>query len=256
MAIAALAVAALCGCGSRHADHADSPTAKREKQLLDQIAKNPGDMESQLSLASLYYDTKRPRQAIPVYLKVLKERPDDANVRSDLGQCYAGLGNLQQAIAEFERVLAKDPKHLQADLRAGKCRLALANQFYDMGRFKEAIPYYKKVLEKDPDNPNVRTDMGTCYKRLNALQQAVGEYEIVLKKTPNHIQANYNLAVVVQLLGDNRRAAKIWDHITSIAPESQIGRASKKYADEARQTLSQGATSGSGAKQEKRESKK
>jgi len=250
LAFAALAVAALFGCGDQHAGHAESPEEKREKQLLDQIAKSPGDMELQLSLASLYYETKRPRQAIPVYLKILKERPDDSNIRIALGACYMRLNGLQQAIAEFETILAKHPKHLAADLKIAKCRLMLANQLYDTGRFKEAIPYYKKVLEKDPDNPNVRTDMGTCYKRIDALQQAAAEYGRALKKNPNHIQANYNLAVVVQMLGDNRRAAKIWDHVAAIAPESKIGRYAKQYADEARLELSKGG------KQEKKGSEK
>ena len=93
---------------------AAADTATREQALMAHLANHADDVDAQLALANLYYDTDRPHRAVPIYLDVLKERPDDADVRTDLGTCYKQMGLLDRARAEYERVAAAHPEHVQA----------------------------------------------------------------------------------------------------------------------------------------------
>lgn len=87
--------------------------AKKEKALLARLAQHPDDLDAQLALANLYFDSDRPHRAVPAYTEVLKRR-DEPNIRTDLGTCYKRMGILDKARAEYERVLRKHPGHIQA----------------------------------------------------------------------------------------------------------------------------------------------
>jgi len=107
------------------AGHVHKTPAEHEQELIARLAEEPDDVGSRLELANLYYDTHRPKLAIPAYQAVLEARPDDLSVRTDLGTCYRNIEKLALARAEFERVLKKDPSHVNATYNlAVVCHLA------------------------------------------------------------------------------------------------------------------------------------
>ena len=103
----------LGGCGKENSAQPVDKETGLEAQLLEHLSQHTSDLQAQLALANLYYDTNRPHMAIPLYQEVLKHRPDDPAIRTDLGTCYKRLGALAQARAEYERVLKTHPEHTQ-----------------------------------------------------------------------------------------------------------------------------------------------
>ncbi|MHC4941386.1 MAG: tetratricopeptide repeat protein [Planctomycetota bacterium] len=124
-------------------------------------------------------------------------------------------------------VLAENPDDMNS-------RLALANLYFDTGRTWSAIPVYQEFLKHRPNNPNVRTDLGTCYKRIGDLKRARAEFEGVVREYPNHVQAIYNLAVVINMTGDPLFAAELWEHAAEISTDPQISEMARKNAEKAR----------------------
>ncbi len=124
--------------------------------------------------------------------------------------------------------LAENPSDVNA-------RIALAHHYYDTNNPRQAIPVYKEVLKRRPNELTVRTDLGTCYKRIGNLESAQAEYERVIREQPKHIQAIYNLAVVLYLGDDPKRAAELWEQVAEISPDPNTVQQALKNAAEARQ---------------------
>lgn len=93
---------------------AASSQATKESVLQQRISRDPADLAAQLELAHHYFDTERRPQAIPLYVKVLAQRPDDPDIRTDLATSLFDARRLAEARVEYERVIRKHPEHLKA----------------------------------------------------------------------------------------------------------------------------------------------
>lgn len=139
-----------------------------------------------------------------------------------------GLPNAdaQNQLARLEALVRTDPKNHDA-------WVSLGNLYFDTHQAQRAVEAYGKALALKPDDPNVLTDQGVMYRELQQYDKALATFQKASKLDPRHTQSLFNQGVVLAYdLKKTDEAAKIWNQVIALAPESQ-------QAAQARQQLSQ-----------------
>ena len=111
-------------------------------------------------------------------------------------------------------------------------RVQLGNMYFDAGRFPEAARWYEDALRIDPRDADVSTDLGIAYYYTNEPDRALAQFDRSLAIDPKHSKTLLNVGVV-RAFGkqDLEGAAKAWQRVLEVAPDSpearaaQIGRA-------------------------------
>lgn len=110
-----------------------------------------------------------------------------------------------------------------------KPRVELANAYFDAERYPEAIQWYDEALELDPRNVDASTDLAVCYYYANQPDRALKQFELSLAINPDHLKTNLNMGIV-RAFGkqDLAGAAKAWERVIQLAPDSPEGRAARQ----------------------------
>jgi tetratricopeptide (TPR) repeat protein len=106
---------------------------------------------------------------------------------------------MDRARTVLEKAIALQPK------------LARANYFYakvlrNDGKYDDAAQHLKLVLEQYPKDRVVRNELGRVYFLERKYHDAVREFQQTLSIDPEDLQANYNLMLCYQGLGDEQKA--------------------------------------------------
>jgi len=100
-------------------------------------------------------------------------------------------------------------------------RVELGHALFDMGSYREAITHYQLVLEQQPRNADIRTDMGIAYRRTGRPDLAARAFRRAIQDDPQHVNAHYNLGVVLAHdLDDPAGAVAAWERFLELAPNS------------------------------------
>jgi tetratricopeptide (TPR) repeat protein len=116
-----------------------------------------------------------------------------------------------------------------------KVRGELGDLYFDAERFAEAATWYERSLAIDPTNVNVSTDLGVAYYYTNQPDRAITQFEHSLGVDPNHTKTLLNMGLV-RAFGkeDLAGAARAWEQVIKVAPDSAEGRAAKQALDSMR----------------------
>jgi tetratricopeptide (TPR) repeat protein len=108
-------------------------------------------------------------------------------------------------------------------------RIQLGNLFFDAEQYTDAISWYESALNLNPKDPNVSTDLGVAYYYTNQPDRAIDQFERSLSADPKHTKTLLNLGIV-KAFGkqDLAAAAKAWQEVVALAPNSPEGQAAKK----------------------------
>ena len=119
----------------------------------------------------------------------------------------------------------RDPKDVAA-------RVQLANLYFDAERFDEASRWYEAALSTDPRNVNASTDLGISYYYMNQPDRALAQFDRSLAIDPNHSKTLLNVGIV-RAFGkqDLEGAARAWQRVLEVAPNSPEARAAKQALD-------------------------
>jgi tetratricopeptide (TPR) repeat protein len=111
-------------------------------------------------------------------------------------------------------------------------RIQLGNAYFDAERYADAIKWYQEALQMDPKNVNASTDLGVAYYYVNQPDRAIQQFEHSLSIDPNHVKTILNMGIV-RAFGkqDLAGAAKDWEKVIQLAPDSPEGRAAKQALD-------------------------
>lgn len=141
----------------------------------------------------------------------------------------AGAPAAQQAVPldatrvqALQTVAEKDPKNVES-------RVQLGNMFFDAEQYPQAITWYEQALVLNPADPNVSTDLGVAYYYTNQPDRALAQFEKSLAADPRHIKTLLNVGIV-RAFGKNDLpgAAKAWEEVVALSPDSPEGQAAKK----------------------------
>jgi cytochrome c-type biogenesis protein CcmH/NrfG len=127
-------------------------------------------------------------------------------------------------------------------------RVELGNLYFDAERYQDAISWYERALEVDPKNPDVSTDLGVSYYYTNQPDRALAQFKRSLAVDPNHTKTMLNEGIVLAFgKQDLEGAARAWQRVVELAPQSPEGQAARRALDSMRSahpTLDAADTSG------------
>src|SRR5262249_20377353 len=97
------------------------------------------------------------------------------------------------------------------------------------------IKWYEQAIALSPQDPNLSTDLGVCYYYTNQPDKALTQFDHSLKIDPKHTKTLLNVGIV-KAFGkqDLEGAAKAWDQVLQLAPDSPEGQAAKRALDSLR----------------------
>jgi cytochrome c-type biogenesis protein CcmH/NrfG len=108
-------------------------------------------------------------------------------------------------------------------------RVQLANLYFDAERFPDAIKWYEDALKIDPRNPNASTDLGIAYYYTNQVDRALAQFARSLEIDPKHTKTLLNQGFVLAFgKQDLDGAAKSWQQVVDIAPDSPEGQRARQ----------------------------
>jgi tetratricopeptide (TPR) repeat protein len=115
-------------------------------------------------------------------------------------------------------------------------RVQLANLYFDAERFEEAARWYEDALRINPRQADASTDLGIAYYYMNQPDRALEQFERSLAADPRHSKTYLNIGIV-RAFGkqDLEGAAKAWQKVIELAPDSAEGRAAKQALDSVRE---------------------
>lgn len=136
-------------------------------------------------------------------------------------------------VAALEARLRDNPRDWQTLVQ-------LANFHYDRQQWQQAALYYGQAVAIDPTNPDLLTDYGTALHYSGRHEQGIARFEEALQRDPKHLNAHFNLAIVLTQLGRGAEAVEWWEKFLALAPAGE-------QADFARERLKElrGAPPGS-----------
>ena len=116
--------------------------------------------------------------------------------------------------------------------RDAATRVQLGNMYFDAGRFPEAVKWYEDALRIEPRDPDVSTDLGIAYYYTNQPDKALAQFDRSLEVDPKHSKTLLNVGVV-RAFGkqDLEGAAKAWQRVIEVAPNSPEARAARQALD-------------------------
>jgi len=125
-------------------------------------------------------------------------------------------------VQALQAVAEKDPKNIES-------RVQLGNMFFDAEQYPQSIAWYEQAIALNPSDTNVSTDLGVAYYYTNQPDRALAQFDKSLASDPKHIKTLLNVGIV-RAFGKNdlAGAAKAWEEVVAISPDSPEGQAAKK----------------------------
>jgi tetratricopeptide (TPR) repeat protein len=159
----------------------------------------------------------RAEEAVEILERGLRIRDDVPEYLLLLGRLYEEADELNKAIELYTNGLADIQKtDLRLTHRAG---LALMKA----GRFGDAIPLLEKLVNVSPE---AAIDLARALRGEKRLQESVEVLEEVLRKDPHEIEANFELAKTLTVLGERERARSKFEYLTRLDdPRAEENRA-------------------------------
>jgi len=121
------------------------------------IAKNPNDLNANIGLGNLEFDSGQWLKAIDYYSRALTIDPRNADVRVDRAIAYHATGDNDTAKKELVRATREKPDHKNAWLNLGVVNRELGNR-------AEAVRAWERYLKLDPNGERaaeIRQEMET-----------------------------------------------------------------------------------------------
>jgi tetratricopeptide (TPR) repeat protein len=133
--------------------------------LWQALRLDPGIGRLRARLGAVYAATGRPRRALQMFLRDLRDDPGNIDTLLEYGEALVELGRLPEAAEKFRRVLELEPANVDAHFRLGEIAL-------EAGRFEQAHLEFELVLKLDPQFPQVRVALAEALLRRGRVEQA------------------------------------------------------------------------------------
>ena len=177
--------------------------------------------------------SQQARTPVPAASAVAQAQPAQA---AQQGSRAAPLD--QDRAKALEAVARQNPKDVQP-------RVQLGNLYFDAEQYPQAIAWYEQAFALDRKDTNLSTDLGVAYYYTNQPDRAITQFEHSLSLDPKHTKTLLNMGIV-RAFGkkDLEGAAKAWEQVVEIDPNSQEGQAAKKGLEGLRNAHPPGTTGG------------
>lgn len=163
--------------------------AKLESLVKKATLLYPQNPNYTLELADFYMRVKTHKKAIPLYVNLLKtvQKPELYN---NLGVALKEIGELQSALESYKKGLELSPQNVGLLSNMGIV-------YKNLGEFELSLQSLQKAKELNPKSPDIYANLGALYKTNRRYEEAKKEYYEAIKLNPAHINANYDLSLIL-----------------------------------------------------------
>ena len=201
--------------------------------------------ETDYNLARAHVDARNPREALPLFQKLVKGNPKETRFIQHLAQCHLSLGQVEEARKALEPIFKDEKAGPWSDLLMGVVRfeegdldealshllkaeaanprlprlhLRLGNVHLRRGRLEDAGRAFEKALEIDEDSASAHLGMGMVRLRQRRNQEAAQAALTAVGIQHFLPQGHYHLGVALVRLGHIKRARMAFETALSMAP--------------------------------------
>ena len=136
-----------------------------EKGYKEKIQNHPGSYEAKFSLARLYFEHQKYKQALPFFKKAVEIVPTSAEAHIMIGEIYF----LQESYLEAEESYLKV---LEIESDNPEVLNNLGVLLFIQGEYSEAEATLKASMAACPDCFDAALNLGVLYLRMNEIEQA------------------------------------------------------------------------------------
>ena len=148
-----------------------------------------------------------------------------------------------------ERQASQLARQASAEPANPAVRAQLGNLYFDADRFEDAITWYQESLRIKPDDPDVSTDLGIAFYYTNQPDRALAQFAHSLRVNPRHTKTLLNQGIVLAFAKqDLAGAAKSWEGVVKLAPDSPEGQAAKRALEGLRSAHPAGSSPSGGSR--------
>ncbi len=159
------------------------------------LESEPDSVPLHNSVAQLYLDLKRPRDAVRHFRAVLDLSPGVAAAPFNLGTALTLAGDADAAIPQFERALALRPDYAQAHNNLGSILL-------QRGQLDAAATHLEAAVRADPLNPQAHYNAATVALRLGRTTDAITRLKRTVELSPESAVPTIELAWLLAAFPD------------------------------------------------------
>ena len=172
-----------------------------EQKLLKAYQLAPDEPVIQFALAELYFDIKKYREAIKLYINLIKQGITElskVNIVQRLGVSYAEIGHFEQALGYLEQI---HPEELDED-----AHFQLGFTQLKLGKLDEAIKEFNKLKKQAPDYATVYPALAEAYEQKGKLNEALLTLQEGLAVDEFNLQLYLKAAQLSERLGKSHQA--------------------------------------------------
>ena len=184
------------------------------RQAYDKaLALNPNDFNARRGLARATVDLAHMGKSVTALEAELEANPDNPNLQAILGQCYFEQEKYKRAID----ILTKANEAIPND---NHIMFLLGEAYTNFHKPKEAIEWFTKIIEVEGRRlPHILISMSQAAKRGGDFDQAIAWAEEAIALHPEGIAPKNNLARVLAIIGDKKKAAELHKTVLDEHPE-------------------------------------
>lgn len=165
--------------------------------------------------------SRRPEEAVAVYLRCLEQAPDDLNVRIALVFAYVEAERFPQALALADQLVAEQPDHhghVPNPVKASVAGLAAMVRAFG-AMHPQALERLEPLVREAPLHSELRRSLATVYRWRGWPRRAEAEYRTVLTAFPDDLDARLGLAATWMAQGREAEVA------------AELGELSRRHPD-------------------------
>jgi tetratricopeptide (TPR) repeat protein len=166
---------------------------------------NANDAEA--GLADYFFSKDFYDDALPLFLKQVKEKPSEAQLYEKTGYCYQENGNYKEALKFYKRAELIDRKPWTIK-KIGLC-------LRRMGNNEEALEYYLQACDMEPENIHSVIMTAHCYLDLKEYEKALKYYFRVEYNEPGNLKILRPIAYCYFALGRFEESDKYYERLSS-----------------------------------------
>ncbi len=158
------------------------------------------------------HQSGRVREAIDLYLKMLRKHPDNPQLLLGLGIAYFQTDQFRKSVDSLKRYVLINPHNA-----AALCILGTA--LTTLNRPEDALSSLDHALRIEPAYPEALNSRGLALRGLKRHEEAVASYERALALNPDYAEAHNNRGVALRELKRHEEALASYDKAVAVKPD-------------------------------------
>jgi tetratricopeptide (TPR) repeat protein len=174
------------------------------------------------ALARSYREKNKIKEALALYMEVLKERPDFPDVRLDLGDFYYNGGNYWRAADQYRKFLSYRPAATEVREKLSKCLVYIGNLEYGHRNYYKAVKSYKEALqtlERNQNDPVLQYKTGDACYRLGRIGGALVHLSASADQQPHDFSLQIRVGQLYETQGSFVRALYYYKRAIDAKPD-------------------------------------